>query len=62
MYFTRSRLLVGGPLGRDPLRNTVRNFGEMQLTMFEKYMKQRSCPDFCDEEEEELRILVVGLN
>ena len=30
------------------VRNTVRIFGEIQLTMLEKYSKRRSDPDFCD--------------
>ena len=40
----------------------VKSFGEDQMTMFEKYIKRRSDPDFCDgqREGEELRILVVG--
>ena len=39
-----------------------RSFGEIQLTMFEKYTKIRSDPGFCDKDEEQRRncVLVVG--
>ena len=37
------------------VRNTVRSFGEIHLTKFEKYSKNRSDPDFCDRQTEEDR-------
>ena len=43
------------------VKYTVRNFGEIQLTIFKKQSKRRRDLDFCrhEEEQEELRILIV---
>ena len=42
------------------VRNTVRSFGEINLTMFEKYNKRRSDPVTVKDRVQELGILVVG--
>ena len=56
---------IDGKYRSQVVKNTVRNFGKIQFTIFEKYSKRQSDPDFCDGQkrgEEELNNLGVGYN
>ena len=45
---------------REEVINTARNFGEIMLTIFEKYRKRRKGPFFCNGEDRGIAYSSVG--